>query len=95
MELDQATGFGALVLRQSNVAAWRQRMGTQKPRNLSLIEDTVKALKLPTLRTVHPSLADVDAIFIREMNAVLFEGKVPDQAIKTVATEGTTLLGAK
>src|SRR5205814_9426649 len=94
-DLEGAASSGVMVLRQSNVAAWRTRMGTQKPRNLSLIEETVKNLSLEPLRRQHPQLPEVDKVFQREIGNLLLDGEPPEQAVKTIATEGNALLGVK
>ncbi len=92
MDVEIAVSFGSMVLRQSAVPAWRQRMATQKPHNLGLIEETVKALSLEPMRRPHPQLPEVDKILNREIAALLLDGKPPDQVVQTIATEGNALL---
>ena len=95
IDAERAFGFGAMVVRPSALPAWRERMATQKPKNLDLIEATVKTLSLPPLRKPHPALPDVDKVLLREITALLHDGKPAEQAASTVASEGNALLGAK
>jgi multiple sugar transport system substrate-binding protein len=93
MDVERASTSGAVVLRQSAMPAWRERMAAQKPRNLNLIEATVRSLSLEPLRRPHPRLPEVDAILNREIAALLLDGEPPEQMAKTLATEGNALLG--
>jgi multiple sugar transport system substrate-binding protein len=94
-ELGLAVGFGAMTLRQSSLAQWRQHMAGQKPRNLAAAEEVVKTLRLDPLVTVVPQLSEVDAIYQREIEALFYDGKPPERVVSAVATEGNTLLGVK
>ncbi len=97
VELDLALGFGSMALRQSNLAVWRQQMRERSPRpqNLDLFEQTARSMRLDPLRRMTPQLPQVDALYQREVEALLVEGKPPDQVVKTVATEGSALLAAR
>ena len=61
-DLEIASGFGSVVLRQSGIPAWRERMKAQRPSNLDLIEETAKGLSLEPLSKPHPQLGQVEAI---------------------------------
>jgi ABC-type glycerol-3-phosphate transport system substrate-binding protein len=95
IDAERAFGFGNMVVRPSAVPAWRERMKTQKPKNLDLIEETVKTLSLPALRKPHPLLPDVDKILTREVTALIHDGRPVEQVVNSVATEGNNLLGVK
>ncbi len=95
IDAERAFGFGAMVVRPSAVPAWRERMKTQKPKNLDLIEETVKTLSIPALRKPHPAQPEVDNILLREFTALLHDGKPPEQVAGTIAAEGNALLGAR
>ena len=41
-DLEIASCFGSVVLRQSGIPAWRVRMKSRRPSNLDLIEETAK-----------------------------------------------------
>jgi ABC-type glycerol-3-phosphate transport system substrate-binding protein len=94
-DLEIASGFGSVVLRQSGIPAWRERMKSQRPNNLDLIEETAKGLSLEPLSKPHPQIGQVEAILKREMDALLLDSKPPEEVTRTIASEGNALLGAK
>jgi ABC-type glycerol-3-phosphate transport system substrate-binding protein len=95
VEVANAIERGNVTLRQSNLPAWRQGMGTQRPHNLSLVEETARAITIDGLRTATAPLVQVEQLFLREMQAMYYDGKPPERVVDTLATEGNTLLGVK
>jgi maltose-binding protein MalE len=95
VEVANAVERGNVALRQSNLPAWRKGMGTQRPHNLELVERTARAITIDGLRTATPQLVQVEQLFLREMQALFYDGKLPERVVDTLAAEGNALLGTK